>query len=312
MKYIYDMKLPGMLFGKILRSPKPHAKIVSINVEKAVKHPGVRGVVTAADLPNNRYGAGLSDRYLLARDVVRYVGEPVAAVAAETAIAAEEALSLIEVEYEDLPAVFDAEEAMKPDAPILHPERRQYGGGTAIPLRGDVDVSNLSTYFTVRRGDVEAGFKQADHIIENRFTTQMVQHVEMECPVCVAEVAADDTINVWASCQAPNRILGELSQAFGLSYSRFRIFAPYSGGGFGNKLTVHAEGAAVALALKTLRPVRVALTREENLTTTTVKHPFTVYIKDGVSKNGKLLARDVRIILNARRICRGIGCAGLP
>jgi CO/xanthine dehydrogenase Mo-binding subunit len=203
--------------------------------------------------------------------------------------------------------VFDAEDAMKPDAPLLHPERQQYEGGTAIPLRGDVDVRNLSTYFTVRRGNVEDGFKRADHIIENRFTTQMVQHVEMECPVCVAEVAADDTINVWVSCQSPLRILGELSQAFGLPHSRFRIHTPISGGGFGNKLTVHAEGAAVALALTTLRPVRVALTREETLTTTTVKHPFIVYIKDGVSNDGKLLAREMRVILNAGAYSGGSG-----
>ncbi len=296
-QYAFDIRLPRMLVGKILRSPFPYAKIASIRIERATTYPGVKGIATATDPAlANKYGGRVRDRFLFARDVVRYVGEPVAAVAAETENAAREALALIDVQYDELPAVFDAEEAMKSNAPLLHPDR-QGECSEVIPVR-NIGISNVSAYFITKRGDVESGLKRAHQVIENRFTTQMAQHVEMEPPVSVAQVGSDGRINVWTSTQAPYRVLEELVQSFGLPPSRFRIIAPCSGGGFGNKLTMHAEGAAVALALKTMRPVRVALSREETLTTTTVKHPFIMYIRDGVSRSGKLLARDMRVILN--------------
>ena len=180
-EYCVDLVLPNMMYGKILRSPYPHAKIVGIDVERAENLKGVKAVITAKDVPDTRYGLGLNDEPIIARDRVRYIGEPVAAVAAETLAIAEEALELIEVKYEKLPAVFDPEEAMKSNpSVVLHPDLSNYQFLPVLPPKLDPERPNICNHLSIHLGDIEEGFKEADHIVENKFTTEMISHCPME------------------------------------------------------------------------------------------------------------------------------------
>lgn len=297
--YVYDMTLPNMLWAKVLRSPYPHARIVSIDTSAAEKLPGVAAVITAADLPRALHGTGLSDEPTMAVDRVRFVGEAVAAVAAETEEIAEEALTLIRVEYEELPAVFDPEEAMRPDPPaILHPDLSTYEYSPVVPPRFDPDRPNVYNHYKIRHGDVEEGFRQADIIVENRFTTAMIQHCQMEPHVCIARVETDGSLTVWTSAQTIYGIKQMLCDALQMPSSRVRVIVPYVGGGYGGKVEVKTEAIAAGLAMKTRRPVKLAFTREEVFTSATVRHPSVVYVKDGVKKDGTIVAREVTIILN--------------
>lgn len=306
--YGYDLSLPKMLYGKIKHSSIPHGIIKKIDVSKAEKLAGVRAIITGKDAPDSRYGLVLFDRYVIAKDRVRFIGEAVAAVAADTPEIAEKALDLIEVEYEELPAVFDPEEAMKPDAPILHPDLKKYKtsitGGPWIPF----DIPNLNNYRRVVFGNVEEGFKNSYLIVENKYKTSMVQHAHMEPQSCVCSYNPDDdSYTVYTSTQSPFRFRFELSLALNVPENKIRVVSPLVGGGFGNKLTIYAEPIACLLARKTGRPVKIVLTREEVFTFTTVRPPTITYIKDGVSKDGTLLAREIKFYVNGGAYSGGSG-----
>ncbi|MFH0814023.1 MAG: xanthine dehydrogenase family protein molybdopterin-binding subunit [Pseudomonadota bacterium] len=299
-EYCVDLVLPWMLYGKILRSPYPHARIIEIDTKKAESLNGVRAVITARDVPDTRYGLGLNDEPIMARDKVRYIGEPVAAVAAETLEIAEEALELIEVTYEELPAVFDPEEAMEINpSVIIHSDLPHYKALPVLPPKLDPERPNICNHLPIRVGDVEQGFKEADYVLENKFTTSMVSHCPMEPHNCVAKVEPDGSVTVWTSHQALPLAKSQLSDAFLLSPSKIRIRGPYVGGGFGCKTSIKGEGIGVALAQKANRPVKIVLTREEVFSCTSGRFPFVIYLKDGFKKDGTITAREVKLILNA-------------
>lgn len=284
--YGVNIKLPDMLYAKVLRSPLPHAKIVSINARAAEALPGVVAVLTAADLdqpggPAYLSGVMVKDQPVVARDRVRYIGEPVALVAAETAKIAEAALDLIEVDYEELPAVYQAEAAYQPGAPILH----------------DNFPNNCFRHAKLRRGDIEAGFAEADEIIEETFFSPIAQHVTLEPHVTVARWA-EGRLTVWSACQAPHRVREVLAEMFGLELEAVRLIVPPLGGGYGGKGHVRLEPMVAALAWKAGgRPVKLVLTRAEEFVTVT-KHAATITIKSGVKKDGSLTARQVTIYWN--------------
>ena len=296
-RYAYgmDLALPGMLHAKVLRSPYPHARIVSIDTSRARALAGVRAVVTGDELPW-LFGSALRDEPFLARGRVRYAGEPVVAIAATTEEIAREAIDLVDVEYEELPAVFDPIEAMEPGAPVLHPDLGSYA---MEGYYGGVDGTNIANHAKIRRGDVEQGFRDSDFVFEDVFTTQYVQHCSMEAHVCAAQVAVDGSVTVWSSCQSPYNFVRDLSNALGLPYNRVRVIATDIGGAFGGKMYLRTEPLTVALAMRTQgRPVKYAHTRDEEFIGAVVKHPAHLKFKTGVKRDGTIVARQITSVFN--------------
>lgn len=277
-KYTADLALPGMAHGKIVRSTVPHARIRRIETGRAAALPGVVAVLTAADLE----GAELyySGRPIVATDRVRYIGEPVAAVAALDPLAAEEAAASIEVDYEELPAVSSLEAAIAPGAPLVH----------------DDAPGNVCAHERVERGDVEQGFAESDAIFEHTFRFPMVYHYALEPHAVLAEFAGE-TITVYSSAQHPFQVRGDLARLFGLPPSSVRMIVPYLGGGFGSKSYTKFEPLVVALARKAGRPVRVCNSVWESMLTVR-RHAALIRLKTGVRKDGTLLARQAEIYLD--------------
>jgi len=286
-KYTADLVLPGMLYGKILRSPYPHAKILNIDASKAKKLPGVRAVIAGQDTPGKKFGRYQDDQLVfvdqlaLAIDKVRYIGDEVAAVAAIDEDTAQEALDLIEVEYEELPAVFDPEEAMKPGAPRLH----------------DHAENNVGLVLLRHFGDVEKGFAESDRIFEDRFVTQGVTHLALEPHAALANFDAAGKLTVWSSNQNPFPDRAQLARALDMPEGRIRVIKPHVGGGFGGKVEpLSHDVCAALLAMKTGRPVMIVLTREEVFTATRQRHPMIVNLKTGVRMDGTVMAKECKII----------------
>ncbi|MDA4114710.1 MAG: xanthine dehydrogenase family protein molybdopterin-binding subunit, partial [Thaumarchaeota archaeon] len=300
--YAYDMEVARMLFGKIHRSRYPHAVIISVDIEKALRVPGVRAIITAKDTPGGLRGRGLLDTPILASDKARYVGDPIAAVAAENLEAAEEAVDLIEVEYGPLPAIYDPEESMKSNPKVvIHPDVLKYRRLKAQIYKSIQDPTrpNVANYYRVRKGDVDAAFREAEVVIENRFTTHMVQHAHIEPNVVIAKCEAGGGYTLWTSGQNTFRTRRELSDALKVPETKIRVIAlRHVGGGFGNKGAGHIEPIVACLAKQTGRPVKISLTREEVFSTTSVRHPSVVYIKDGLKRDGTIVAREMKVIYN--------------
>ena len=299
--YPSDIQLQGMLVGKILRSPHAHAKILNIDVSDAEKLPGVAAMITAKDLPNVRYGSAVKDRFVIANDTVRFVGEAIAAVAATDPDVAERALKKIIVDYEILPSVFDAEVAMSDKTPaVLHPDYDSYSTKSAAQVYAShviKGVPNLCNHYSIRRGDVEAGFAKADYIIENRYVTAFSQHCALEPHSTVAQGTNDGGVTIWTGAIIPHRIVKQLSEALQLRPSKVRIVQTMVGGSYGVKCSMEIEPIVAALSLKTHKPVKIVLSRREEFLTM-VRHPFVVYVKDGVTKDGRIVARSIKCILN--------------
>ena len=292
--YAADVYLPGMLMCKLLASTRSHARIGKLDTSKAERLPGVRAVITGKDFPDVHYGSGaLKDRYIMARDEVFYIGEPIAAVAADDEMTAQEALELIEVEYQDLEAVIDPLQALKPGAPTVHsdlPEFEGYGftsGG-----------SNVCTLLDADRGDVDQAFKEADHIFEDTFRSQGINQGFLEPMACVANVEANGRLTVWASTQGPYQIRTQLAAVLDIPISRIRVIPMELGGGFGAKLRLAFEGFPALLAMKTGRPVKLVNTREEVFTLNAPRLPVTNYIKTGVTSDGRIIAREAYTIFD--------------
>lgn len=299
-RYITDLSMPGMVHGKVFRSTHAHARILRIDTSEAERMPGVVAVVTGKDAPYT-YGRMVEDEPFLARDVVRYIGEPVAAVAAIDEATAEDALEKIRIEYEPLPAVFDAREALSPGAPVVHPNLGSYPKG-ALPT--PVAGTNICSRLKVRKGDVEAGFAQSDFVFEHTFTTPAIQHCYIEPCAAIAQVDPSGVITVWSGTQGVHLVQQLLSGALDVPIHRVRVIQPPYGGGFGGKVPMHVEPVAVALALKCGRPVRVVLNREEEFTCSSVRHPSIVTMKSGVTRDGRILARKASIILDTGAYAR--------
>ncbi len=281
-RFAGDLSLPRMLTGKILGSPHPHAKVLHVDTSRALALKGVRAVITRADIPGMKYGVLRSrrDEEGLTQKA-RYVGDPVAAVAAVDEDAALEALELIEVEYEELTAVFDPEEAMKDGAPLVHEGYER----------------NIVAHRRYDFGNVEEGFSKSDTIREDRFSSQAVSHGALEPRAALAEYDQSGKLTIWTSTQAPFVVRRDLSRILGIPESRIRVIKPCVGGGFGGKLELFAhQVAASLLAMKTGRPIKICLSREEEISITRIKVPMTVYIKTGVKKDGSLVAQQLRCI----------------
>jgi len=277
--YADDISLPGMLYGKALRSAYAHALIKGIDYSRAQKVPGVVAILTARDIPGiNRYGLVYLDQPVLADDKVRCVGDAVALVVAESEKAAEEALELIKVDYEELPGVFSAEEALQPGAPLVH------------------EKGNLVQHTKVRKGDVEKGFSQSDVIVERTFRTQAVKHIYLEPECSVAALDHQGNLTVWTSTQYVFRDRRQIAPVLGLPVNKVRVVQMTTGGGFGGKDDITTEILAGLAALKTGRPVKVKFTREESMRgAATKRHPMTIKARLGASREGKLLALEGEI-----------------
>ncbi|MBW2608721.1 MAG: molybdopterin-dependent oxidoreductase [Deltaproteobacteria bacterium] len=293
-KYTMDMRLPGMLVGRILRSPCPHARILNIDTSRAEKLPGVKAVITANDtlgikhafVETPRYPP---DQYALAANRVRYVGEEVAAVAAIDPYVAEEALHLIQVDYEEMPAVFDPIEAMRQDAPEIHPTHPK----VKEPFK-NIGGKTYSGW-----GDVETGFAQSDYMREDRFESHLRTHGYLETQVALASFEPAGKLNIWTSSQGPFIKREKLARTLGLPLSAVRVQMAYVGGAFGGKVDLYAhEFCAALLSMKAGLPVKIAATREEVFAAYRHGQPLIVEIKTGVKKDGTLLAQQIRVINN--------------
>jgi len=281
-EYLVNLRLPNMLAGKIVRSAVPHAQLLKVEVSRAEKAPGVVAILTGADLgPKGSYGVAIRDQGVVARDRVRFIGEPVAAIAAESLDAAEEAAALIETEYQELPAVFDALAALQSDAPVLH---------EAFP-------NNIFKHAKLRHGDVEAGFAEAGEIFEDTFTSPPAQQASLEPHVAAAQWEGD-RLTVWSAAQAPFMVRRVLAELFEIAPEAVRVIVPPLGGGYGGKGHVRLEPLVAALARQTGgRPVKVVLARAEEFVTVT-KHAATITLKTGVRRDGTLTARQITIYWN--------------
>ena len=302
-QYLADMQVPGMCHGKILRSPLPHARIKNIDTSKALKVPGVLAVITRDDILRDEgiepyYGPVFKDQTIVAVEKVRHVGDPVAAVAALDVDAAEEVLRLIEVEYEELPAILDVHQALKSGATLVHESVRIPESGFAdLAELKPIEGTNICTHFKLNRGDIQKGFAESDHIFEDTFTLPATQHSFLETHACIASVEPGGRITVWATTQNPFVVRTQLASIFKVPVSKVRVIVPYLGGGYGGKVYPKVEPIAVALAQKAGRPVRVVLSREEVFYTIT-KHAAVIRMKTGVTKDGTLVARECEIHLD--------------
>ncbi len=303
LKYLEDLEIRGMLHAKLLRSPLPHAKIVRIDTSRAEDLPGVVATLTRDDIVDNPhydcyYGPVMKDQSIVAVEKVHHVGDIVAAVAATAPEIAERALELIEVDYQDLPAVLDPEEALAEGAPVLHEKMR-------MPEKGFEDLkdvrfkenTNLSNHIHLDKGDIEKGFAEADHIFEDFFTTPSTHHAALESFTAVASFEGSGRLTIWSTVQNPFVVRDQIAELFHLPLSRVRIISQNIGGGYGAKCYLKLEPLVAALAHKTGKPVGLTLTREEVFQTIT-KHASRIYYKTGLKKDGTMVARQCRVYMD--------------
>jgi CO/xanthine dehydrogenase Mo-binding subunit len=298
-EYTYNLRLPGMLYGKVFRSTVPHGRIRSIDTEAARAVAGVHRVITGEDIrrlvPEPYYGPAFHDQPILALDKVCHVGEPVAVVLAGDPHVAERAAQLISADYEELPAVYDEVAAMQPDI-LVHDMLKPAGTFADLKHLKGRTGTNVALDYHLRRGDADGAFARADRVFEHTFKTQQCLHVPFEPFVALAE-PGDNTLTIHTSNQTPSFVRTELARLFGWPENRVRVKVPYLGGGFGAKVYVKLEALVAALALIVRRPVKVALTMEEQFYMIT-KHPTTFRIKSGVGKDGRVLARACEVFWN--------------
>jgi len=294
--YTYDWDLPGTLHAKLVTSTFPHAKIVSVSTERAREIPGVVVILTGRDMPF-RVGMYAGDRDLLAVDKVRWAGHPVALVVAENLEAAERASELVDVEYEALPAVFDAIRSMDPDAPIIHESMAEY---KHAPVFYPVPGTNIANRFRLIHGDVEKGFERSDEVIEDEFKVSHVSHGYLETQNVVAQAFRDGTYEIWTSCQSPFVVRQIVSECLGVPYNKVTVRVPFVGGGFGGKAGLGWE-ALIAMASKAsgYRPVKLVLSRKENFASSASREGVVATVKAGFTKEGKCQAYKVRFVLDA-------------
>lgn len=287
LKYVDDLKMSKMYYAAIKRSPYPHATILSINLDKAKALRGVKDIITG-DLFTKRGGLYLQDKNFLAVGKTRYRGEAVVAVAAISEEIAKKAVSLIEVEYEELPAVTNAVEAMKPGSPLVHPDLGEY---KVAPVFFPVAGTNISNHYKLRKGNVEKAFEEADFVVENKFYVPQIQHTPIENHVAIAQYEMDGSLSVWASCQSPYAVRQAISHDFDIPMNKVRIMAPAVGGGFGSKGGTTLEGILVPLAQRNPgHPIKLTYSREDEFQNAYVRQGLHATIKTGVRKDGKIIA----------------------
>jgi 4-hydroxybenzoyl-CoA reductase subunit alpha len=301
--YGTDIKLPRMLVGKILRSPLPHARILNIDASRARRLPGVKAVLAGPDTPQIKFGffkhhdTKFGDCHPLKCDKVRCIGDEVVAVAAVDEDSALEALELIKVDYEELPPVFDPEEALKPGAPLVHEEVG----------------SNLLAAINIVSGDVDKAFARAAVVVEDSFTTQPVHPSCLEPKQAAADFSPAGKLTFYSSTQMPFFMRRDLADTLGLKQSQVQVIKTTMGGHFGSRMEMHPLDPICALLSRTAgRPVRIIYTREEDFTAARFRHPMTLRLKMGASKDGKLLAGDLKVAMDSGAYCsQALGVANV-
>ncbi|HEU4440401.1 MAG TPA: xanthine dehydrogenase family protein molybdopterin-binding subunit [Burkholderiales bacterium] len=298
-EYVHNLRLPGMLYGKIFRSTVAHGRIKRIDVAAAQALAGVYRVITSREvrelIPEPYYGPAFHDQPVLAIDKVRYVGEPVAVVLASDPHVAEEAVHLITAEYDELPAVYGEVEAMTSKA-IVHDVLRPAGTFPDLKHLKDRRNTNVALDFHLRRGDAAKAMKNAARVFEHTFTTQQVMHTPLEPLVSVAE-STESSLTIHTASQSPSFVRIEIARLLGWPENRVRVRVPFLGGGFGAKLYIKLEALVSALSLITKQPVKISLTMEEQFFTIT-KHASTFRIKSGVAADGRIVARECEVWWN--------------
>jgi len=292
-RYADDIRLPGMLHAAIHTSQQAHARIVACRTDAALALPGVHAIVTGADIAGTRWGGIVKDETMLARDKVRYVGEPIAAVAAIDAATAIRAAAAIEVDYEPLRCVLSPDAALARDAPLVHEGFAAYvktvdGGGHG----------NIVFETDVAEGDVDHAFAQCDAIVEGTFETQAQHHVYLETNGCVADVDASGRITLYASCQSVHHVQQRIAEELGEPMARIRVIATRVGGAFGGKHASNLHSIAAWLARAARRPVKLVLSRMQDFEVQRSRHPARIWMKTGARRDGTILARDVRVTLD--------------
>jgi len=285
-KFGADLFFPNMLYGKVLRSKYPHAKILKINIDRALAYPGVKAILTAADVPHNKFGVIIQNQQVLAQKQALYIGDGIAVVAAETEEAAAEAIELIEVEYEELSGIFDPQEAAKADARLVHSELK----------------NNQVVHHRLKKGDIKKGFARAEVILEREYTTQFVEHSYIEPEVVVAvPYEHNSLVTIYGSVQNPFSCRNAVASVLKVALNQVRIIQNHMGGSFGGKDEVISSMAARAavLALKTGRPVKMVNTRDESILESYKRHPYKMKYKVGATKEGKLIAMEIKAIADS-------------
>ncbi len=293
--YSADLQLPDSLWGRCLRSPIPYGRIKRIDTSKAWQVPGVKAVITGQDVTGLRIGRCIYDTPVLADGVVRFIGEKVAAVAAETKVAAEQALELIDVEYEELEPLLDPVEAAKPDAPVLHPDLLSYKG-LPVPLES---VSNVVAYLKWGKGNIEEGFKQADVVVENTFTTQVTHQSYLEPHACVVKADASGGAELWSCSKTPFAVRGQLSNCTGVAKEKLIFHPMHIGGDFGGKGGFMDVPVAYFLSKKSGQAVKMVMDYTEELTAGNPRHASIIKIKTGVKKNGTIVAHHIDFMFDS-------------
>jgi CO/xanthine dehydrogenase Mo-binding subunit len=287
-KYAADLTFDGLLWAKVLRSSVPHARIVSIDTSKAEALSGVRAVLTGADVKDVFVGTRVKDQPVLAHDKVRMGGDAVAAVAADSEEIAEEAIGLIDVQYEELPYVDDPVEALKPSAPLIHEDRGRYKNAPKLPE--GVSPHNLQSYVRWKNGDVEAGFAQSARVFEHSFRTPLSHHGYIEPCACTVQTYDDGRVEVWASNKGPWGLREQMAEDFGLPQEKIKIHIVHVGGDFGAKASLIDVPVAYYLSKATKRPVKLVFDFTDELLAGGHRHPSMITLKTGVAADGTLLA----------------------
>ncbi len=293
--YTTDKSLPGMLWSKCLRSPYPHARIISIDVSKAIALPGVHAVLTGEDVKGVLYGRRMRDVPVLAYEKVRFVGERVAAVAAMDPEIAQRAVDLIDVEYEVLPAVFEPIEALQPEAPIIHENIQQYAG---LPKPLDRPTNGF-VKDVWGRGSIEIGFQESEVIIEGTYSTQRTHQAYLEPHAGIVWIDEEGRVQVWAPNKAPHRLKLNLADAIGLELEKIVVHHSTIGADFGGKGSPMDIPVAYFLAKKTGRPVKTVLTYAEEFSAANPRHPSIIWMRTGMKKDGTFLAHEAKILFNS-------------
>jgi CO/xanthine dehydrogenase Mo-binding subunit len=292
-RYADDIRLPGMLHAAIHTSQQAHARIVACRTDAALALPGVHAIVTGADIAGTRWGGIVKDETMLARDKVRYVGEPIAAVAAIDAATAIRAAAAIEVDYEPLRCVLSPDAALARDAPLVHE-----GFATYVKTVDGGGHGNIVFETDVAEGDVDHAFAQCDAIVEGTFETQAQHHVYLETNGCVADVDASGRITLYASCQSVHHAQQRVAEELGEPMARIRVIATRVGGAFGGKHASNLHSIAAWLARAARRPVKLVLSRMQDFEVQRSRHPARIWMKTGARRDGTILARDVRVTLD--------------
>jgi len=291
--YVADLYRPGMLHGAILKSPHAHARIVSYDTSAALQLPGVACVLTGEDVSGGKFGPFIKDEHVLAKGKVRFAGEAVCIVAAEDEETARRATQLIDVTYDELPAVLSPKEAMAEGAPLVHEDNAANFRVFETKCGG-----NLAWECYFSEGDVDSAWATCDVIVENEFETQAQAHVAIEPCGALVEVDAHGRLSIWSANQSVFRVQANVCDALGLPMSRIRCVTPRVGGGFGNKMEMHVQGMTAALALATGRAVKMVLTREEDFELVRLRHPYKMRVRTGARGDGMLIAREVEAIID--------------